>query len=305
MRICIAATPSVAVPTLDALLASGHQIVSVITRPDAPAGRGRNLKSSAVSDWASLNKVQLHKPESSDEIHLLVAQCDLVVTIGFGVLLPETVLNIPKFGFINLHFSLLPRWRGAAPVQRALEAGDSTTGVTVFKLDAGMDTGPIYTSRPFDISPTTNTADLLENLASLGVQAVLDAISLIESGQSPKVQSSEDATRAYKLTSEEAQIDWSQGSLAIVNKVRAFYPNPGAWSIFRGIKIKIDAAIVNESILKPGEIALQDKAVLVGTGGGAIELLTIKPAGKSAMSAGAWANGQHLLSHEKFEQFNG
>lgn len=305
MRICIAATPSVAVPTLDALLASGHQIVSVITRPDAPAGRGRNLKSSAVSDWASLNKVQLHKPESSDEISLLVAQCDLVVTIGFGVLLPETVLDIPKFGFINLHFSLLPRWRGAAPVQRALEAGDSTTGVTVFKLDAGMDTGPIYTSLPFDISPTTNTADLLKNLASLGVQAVLDAISLIESGQSPKVQSSEDATRAYKLTSEEAQIDWSQGSLAIVNKVRAFYPNPGAWSIFRGIKIKIDAAIVNESILKPGEIALQDKAVLVGTGDGTIELLTIKPAGKSAMSAGAWANGQHLLSHEKFEQFNG
>ena len=305
MRICIAATPSVAVPTLDALLASGHQIVSVITRPDAPAGRGRNLKSSAVSDWASLNKVQLHKPESSDEISLLVAQCDLVVTIGFGVLLPEIVLNIPKFGFINLHFSLLPRWRGAAPVQRALEAGDSTTGVTVFKLDAGMDTGPIYTSLPFDISPTTNTADLLENLASLGVQAVLDAISLIESGQSPKVQSSEDATRAYKLTSEEAQIDWSQGSLAIVNKVRAFYPNPGAWSIFRGIKIKIDAAIVNESILKPGEIALQDKAVLVGTGDGTIELLTIKPAGKSAMSAEAWANGQHLLSHEKFEQFNG
>lgn len=305
MRICIAATPSVAVPTLDALLASGHQIVSVITRPDAPAGRGRNLKSSAVSDWASLNKVQLHKPESSDEISLLVAQCDLVVTIGFGVLLPETVLDIPKFGFINLHFSLLPRWRGAAPVQRALEAGDSTTGVTVFKLDAGMDTGPIYTSLPFDISPTTNTADLLKNLASLGVQAVLDAISLIESGQSPKVQSSEDATRAYKLTSEEAQIDWSQGSLAIVNKVRAFYPNPGAWSIFRGIKIKIDAAIVNESILKPGEIALQDKAVLVGTGDGTIELLTIKPEGKSAMSAGAWANGQHLLSHEKFEQFNG
>ena len=305
MRICIAATPSVAVPTLDALLASGHQIVSVITRPDAPAGRGRNLKSSAVSDWASLNKVQLHKPESSDEIFLLVAQCDLVLTIGFGVLLPETVLNIPKFGFINLHFSLLPRWRGAAPVQRALEAGDSTTGVTVFKLDAGMDTGPIYTSLPFDISPTTNTADLLENLASLGVQAVLDAISLIESGQSPKVQSSEEATRAYKLTSEEAQIDWSQGSVAIVNKVRAFYPNPGAWSIFRGIKIKIDDAIVNESILKPGEIALQDKAVLVGTGDGAIELLTIKPAGKSAMSAGAWANGQHLLSHEKFEQFNG
>jgi methionyl-tRNA formyltransferase len=305
VRICIAATPRVAVPTLDALFESGHQIISVITRPDAPAGRGRNLKSSAVSDWANSNKVQLHKPESIEEISILVAQCDLVITIGFGLLLPEKVLNIPKFGFINLHFSLLPRWRGAAPVQRALEAGDHTTGVTVFKLDAGMDTGPIYTSLPFNISPTTNTPDLLENLASLGVQAVLDTISLIESGQSPKIQSKEGATRANKLTSEEAQIDWSKGSLAIVNKVRAFYPNPGAWSTFREVKIKIDAATINESILKPGEVALQGKTVLVGTGDGAIELLTVKPAGKSSMSAGAWANGQHLLSNEKFEQFNG
>lgn len=305
MRICVAATPSVALPTLDALFDSEHQIVSVITRPDAPAGRGRNLKSSAVSDWAISKKIHLYKPESSEEISLLVAQCDLVLTIGFGVLLPKTVLNIPRFGFINLHFSLLPRWRGAAPVQRALEAGDSTSGVTVFKLDEGMDTGPIYTSVPFDISPTANTPDLLENLAVLGVQAVLDAISLIESGQSPKVQSNEGATRANKLTSEEAQIDWSQDSLAIVNKVRAFYPNPGAWCIFRELKIKVDAATISESTLKPGEIALLDKRVLVGTGNGAIELLTIKPAGKSAMSAGAWANGQRLLNNEKFEPFNG
>ena len=305
MRICIAATPSVAVPTLDALFESGHQIISVITRPDAPAGRGRSLKSSAVSDWATSKGVELHKPESIHEILSLVAQCDLVVTIGFGILMPETVLSIPKYGFINLHFSLLPRWRGAAPVQRALEAGDTTTGVTVFKLDAGMDTGPIYTSFNLDITPTINTPDLLEDLASLGVQAVLDAVSLIESGQSPKVQSNEGVTRANKLTSEEAQIDWTRDSVAIVNKVRAFFPNPGAWSIFREVKIKIDSATVSESILNPGEIALQGKAVLVGTGSGAIELMTVKAAGKSAMSAQAWANGQHLLANEKFEQFNG
>lgn len=305
MRICIAATPTVALPTLSALLNSSHEIVSVITRPDAPAGRGRNLKSSAVSDWANFNKIQLHKPESSNEISSLVAQCDLVVTIGFGVLLPKAVLDIPKFGFVNLHFSLLPRWRGAAPVQRALQAGDSTTGVTVFKLDEGMDTGPIYTSLSFDISSTTNTPDLLENLAALGVRAVLDAISLIESGQSPKVQSSEGATRANKLTSEEAQIDWSDGSLAIVNKVRAFYPNPGAWSNFREVKIKIEAARISEPVLKPAEIALQGKRVLVGTGNGSIELVTIKASGKSSMSAEAWANGQHLLTNEKFEHLNG
>ena len=305
MRICIAATPSVALPTLDALMVSGHQIISVITRPDAPAGRGREMKSSAVSDWATSNGVDLHKPESVSEISALVSQCDLVITIGFGLLLPEAVLNIPKYGFINLHFSLLPRWRGAAPVQRALEAGDTTTGVTVFKLDAGMDTGPIYTSLPFEISPTVNTPELLNGLALLGVKAVLDAISLIESGEKPQVQSSEGATRANKLTSEEAQIDWSQNSLAIVNKIRAFFPNPGAWSTFRQVKIKINSAIVSETILKVGEIALAGKTVLVGTGSGAVELLTVKAAGKSAMSAPDWANGQHLLAKEKFEQSNG
>lgn len=305
MRLCIAATPSVAIPTLDALMASGHQIVSVITRPDAPAGRGREFKSSAVSDWATSNGVELHKPESNDEISHLVAQCDLVITIGFGVLLPQSVLNIPKHGFINLHFSLLPRWRGAAPVQRALEAGDRTTGVTVFKLDAGMDTGPIYTSIPFGISETINTPELLSDLAALGVQAVLDAISLIENGESPREQSNEGATRANKLSSDEAQIDWSQNSSAIINKVRAFYPNPGAWSTFRETKIKIEAVKAHDSILKPGEIDLQGKSVLVGTGNGAIELVNVKAAGKSSMSARDWANGQHLLAHEKFEQLNG
>ena len=305
MRICIAATPSVAIPTLEALLASEHEIVSVITRPDAPAGRGRGLKSSAVSDWATANGVDLHKPESIDEISLLVGESDLVVTIGFGVLLPERTLNIPKYGFINLHFSLLPRWRGAAPVQRALEAGDTTTGVTVFKLDAGMDTGPIYTCSTVDIDPMINTPELLAALASVGVQAVLDAISLIEKGESPRGQLNDGATRANKLSTDESQIDWSQNSLAIVNKIRAFYPNPGAWSTFRGAKIKIDAAVVSQSVLKPGEIALQGRSVLVGTGNGTIELLNVKPAGKNAMSAQDWANGQHLLGDEKFEQLNG
>ena len=305
MRICIAATPSVAIPTLEALLASGHQIVSVITRPDAPAGRGRDLKSSAVSDWARSKDVELHKPESIDEISTLVSTCDLVVTIGFGVLLPEKTLRIPKHGFINLHFSLLPRWRGAAPVQRALEAGDSITGVTVFQLDAGMDTGPMYTSLPFDIEPSVNTSELLSDLASLGVQAVLEAISQIENGEKPKVQSGDGATRANKLSTEEAQIDWSKDSLVIVNKIRAFYPNPGAWSTFRAMKIKIESAKVSELILEPGVIALQGRSVVVGTGNGAIELVKVKAAGKSAMSAQDWANGQHLRADEEFEQSNG
>jgi methionyl-tRNA formyltransferase len=305
VRICIAATPSVALPTLNALLASEHEIISVITRPDAPAGRGRSMKASAVAQWAIDNEVALHKPNSTDEIATLVASCDLVVTIGFGLLLPETILTIPKFGFINLHFSVLPRWRGAAPVQRALEAGDTSTGVTVFQLDAGMDTGAIYSSIPIEIDSTVNTPQLLEQLSILGVSAVIDAISAIEYGQQPRTQSIEGATRANKLTSEEAQIDWSKSSLSIVNKIRAFYPNPGAWSNFRGSKIKVDAAVIHQEILKHGEISLQDKKVLVGTGDGSIELLTVKPSGKNQMSAQSWANGLHLSSDEKFEHDNG
>ena len=305
MRICVAATPEVALPTLDALHRSTHEIVSVITRPDAPAGRGRSLRASAVSDWAVANKVVLHKPVSTDEIATVVAQCDLVITIGFGLLLPASILTIPKFGFINLHFSLLPRWRGAAPVQRALEAGDTSTGVTVFQLNAGMDTGPIYTSIPFEISPTINTPELLSELSKLGVSAVLDTLSAIESGVAPTPQLNDGASRADKLNSDEAQIDWSQDSVSIINKVRAFYPNPGAWTVFRGSKLKLDSVGFCDEVLQPGLLSTQGKKVLVGTGNGAIELLLVKPSGKNSMAAQAWVNGQHLLPDERFEREDG
>ena len=305
MRICVAATPEVALPTLDALHRSTHEIVSVITRPDAPAGRGRSLRASAVSDWAEANKVALHKPVTTDEIATVVAQSDLVITIGFGLLLPASILTIPKFGFINLHFSLLPRWRGAAPVQRALEAGDTSTGVTVFQLNAGMDTGPIYTSIPFEISPTINTPELLSELSKLGVSAVLDTLFAIESGVAPTPQLNEGASRADKLNSDEAQIDWSQDSVSIVNKVRAFYPNPGAWTIFRGAKLKLDSVGFCDEVLKPGLLSIQGKKVIVGTGNGSIELLLVKPSGKNSMAAQAWVNGQHLLPDERFEREDG
>ena len=251
------------------------------------------------------NSVPVHKPVAADEMEALVNQCDLVVTIGFGLLLPEYILKIPKFGFINLHFSLLPRWRGAAPVQRALEAGDTRTGVTVFKLDKGMDTGPIYSSLAFDIESTMNTADLLAELSKIGVSVVFDAISAIEQGIEPTDQSDSGATRADKLTSDQGEIDWTKEALSIVNKIRAFSPNPGAWSSLRGIKIKIDSAIVSSEEIEAGEIALQDKKVLVGTSGGSIELLTVKPAGKNSMSAQAWANGLHLVPGERFEREDG
>ena len=305
MRIAFAGTPLAAVPTLTALLASDHEVALVVTRPDAPAGRGRALTASPVADAAGVSGVPVLKTSHLAEHKEKFADVDCVIVVAFGAMVPRDLLAVPKHGWINVHFSLLPQWRGAAPVQRALEAGDSITGVTVFQLDAGMDTGPIYTSLPFDIEPTVNTSELLLDLSSLGVQAVISAISQIENGDSPKVQSSDGARRANKLSTEEAQINWSKNSLEIVNKIRAFYPNPGAWSTFRAMKIKIESAKVSELILKPGVIALQGRSVIVGTGNGAIELLSVKAAGKSAMSAQDWANGQHLLPNEKFEQLNG
>jgi methionyl-tRNA formyltransferase len=155
VRIAVAATPEVAIPTLDALLASEHELICVITRPDAPSGRGRALQSTAVANWAETSNVKLFKPETSQALGELIEDLDLVVTIGYGLLLPIETLEKPKHGFINLHFSLLPRWRGAAPVQRAIEAGDSVTGVTVFQLDAGMDTGPIYLSAQISLSTSS------------------------------------------------------------------------------------------------------------------------------------------------------
>jgi methionyl-tRNA formyltransferase len=190
-------------------------------------------------------------------------------------------------------------------VQRALEAGDTSTGVTVFQLNAGMDTGPIYTSIPFGISPTINTPELLSELSKLGVSAVLDTLSAIESGVAPTPQLNEGASRADKLNSDEAQIDWSQDSVSIINKVRAFYPNPGAWTVFRGSKLKLDSVGFCDEVLQPGLLSTQGKKVLVGTGNGAIELLLVKPSGKNSMAAQAWANGQHLLPDERFEREDG
>ena len=172
MRIAVAATPSVAIPTLDALLASVHELAFVITKPDAPAGRGRALQSTPVALWAQSKNVQVLKPESSQALGELVGGLDLVITIGYGLLLPPEVLQRTKYGFINLHFSLLPRWRGAAPVQRAIEAGDKITGVTVFALDPGMDTGPIYQSAQIPLSLSDTSTQILDSLANLGVEPV-------------------------------------------------------------------------------------------------------------------------------------
>ncbi len=294
MRIIVAATPAVAIPTLDALRSSNHDLVSVITRPDAPAGRGRTLQQTEVADWADTNGVLVHKPIDKESLGELVGGVDLVVTIGYGALIPLEILEIPKFGFINLHFSLLPRWRGAAPVQRAIEAGDTVTGVTVFQLDAGMDTGPIYQRVEMEMPIDVSSDQLFDILAEFGVDPVLKTLDQISSGDLPVPQSEDGATRALKLTKEEGRIDWSASALEISRKISAFNSNPGAWSQFRGETIKVNRVSLSDKSLAAGSLQIIEKSVYVGTATTALQILEVTPSGKAKMDAISWSNGARI-----------
>ena len=302
MQIAVAATPEVALPTLEALLASGHDLVAVITQPDRPAGRGLALKESPVAIWAKDRGITVRKPVDQEELKFAVADVDLVITIGFGVIIKEEVLKIPRHGFLNLHFSLLPKWQGAAPVQRAIEAGDQTTGVTVFKLDKGMDTGPIYRQKEIAMPDEATTSSLLQDLAIIGAPVVLDAIIAIESDEIPLVQSEIGRSRAEKLSKDEGRIDWQLPSKKIERKIRAFYPAPGAWTTFRDEALKIESANARESKAgQPGQILLEGRELFVCTSEGSLQIFTVKPAGKASMPAMDWVNGARLEPEARFK----
>ena len=300
MRIAVAATPEVAIPSLDVLLSSKHELLSVITQPDRPSGRGQSLRESAVSRWANENGIDVHKPERDANFQPFLSNVDVLITIGYGVILPKEVFESPRYGSLNLHFSLLPRWRGAAPVQRAIEAGDLVSGVTVFALDEGMDTGPIYTQNRFALDADITSDELFIELAELGAEALLHALDLIESGVKPSPQSDHNATRALKLSKEEGRIDWSQSAVAISNKVRAFTSQPGTWTNFRGSVFKVDTPIMSEIMLEPGALLIENRKLYVGTSTTALEICYITPSGKSRMPSSQWANGARLVAGDLF-----
>jgi methionyl-tRNA formyltransferase len=246
-------------------------------------------------------EIELIRPNTIEEMASSLLDIDCVLTIGYGVLLPAHILEIPTYGFLNLHFSLLPRWRGAAPVQRAIEAGDSLTGVTVFQLDEGMDTGPFYTMHRFALDLDITSDELLAELADLGVIASLEALQMVEDGKRPTAQSSEGVSRAKKLSREEGRINWNFSAELVSSKIRAFTSSPGAWSTFRELPIKIAAPKVSEVMLNPGEIALINKEVFIGTTTTALQIGSITSAGKAPTPAHSWANGMRLLPGEKCE----
>ena len=300
MRIGVAATPEVAIPTLNWLLQSEHSNELIITQPDRPAGRGRLLQQSVVADWADANHITVLKPEGSQELLGKIEHLDIVLTIGYGVLLPLNILTLPKFGFLNLHFSLLPAYRGAAPAQRALLNGETQTGVTVFQLDKGMDTGPIYTQESVEIEPSWRNFELLQHLADLGPGVVQKSFEMIKNQESPKVQEGA-ASIAAKIDKAEARLDFTNEVIKVSNSVRAFTYEPGAWTLWQGEPFKIcSTRISSTSKGVVGEVSVIDKSVFVTCANGSLEILRVVPAGKKEMDAIEWARGARLIGGEVF-----
>ena len=277
---------------------SEHSLEFVITQPDKPAGRGRTLTQSIVGDWAVTHGISLFKPNSPDDLIGKIENLDLILTIGYGVLLPERILSLPKHGFLNLHFSLLPAYRGAAPAQRALQNGEVKTGVSVFQLDKGMDTGPIYSQATIDIQPSWRSVELLNELAKVGVQSVSEALQLVKQGQTPTIQSG-NSSIAPKISKAEAKIDFTTSALQVVNAIRAFTYEPGAWTTWKGEPFKITSAqLASENNFPTGTLATIEGSVFVGTKDGAVEILTVIPSGKKEMTASEWARGARLSGGE-------
>lgn len=302
MLIGVAATPEVAIPSLNYLLTSKHQIVKIITQPDKPSGRGGKVGQTPVSKWAGIHGIEIIKPALVDELIGQIEELDIVLTIGYGKLIPKAILKLPKSGFLNLHFSLLPLYRGAAPVQRALENGENKSGVTVFALDEGMDTGPIYSQMELSIERNWRAVELFDALAQLGVLALRQALTMVAAGKTPVAQGG-NFSLAPKINKSDTQIDWSQTAELIARKIRAFTYAPGAWTLWRGEQLKIHGAIESSFDLNAisGTIGVHENRIYVASGSNTcLELKLVLPSGKREMSALEWANGARIQLGERF-----
>jgi methionyl-tRNA formyltransferase len=297
VRVVFAGTPEVALPALDAVAASRHELVGVVTRPDAPAGRGRRLVASPVAQRAAelgvpvLRPAHPRDPDFQDELRSLAPDCCPVV--AYGALLPESALAIPRHGWVNLHFSCLPAWRGAAPVQHSIRAGDEVTGATTFRLVRELDAGPTYGVMTERIRPTDTAGDLLERLAHGGAGLLVKTLDGIEDGTlEARPQPADGVSFAPKVEVADARVDWRDPAAAIDRQVRACTPAPGAWTTLEGLRVKLGPVTpTDETGLEPGVLAVRKDRVLVGTGTVAVRLGEVQAHGKRRMPAADWARG--------------
>ena len=303
MRILYAGSPEVAVAPLEALHRSGAEIAAVLSQPDRPVGRKKVLTPTPVSVAALELGVPVHHPHSAEELARAVesARADLAIAVAYGRLIPPAVLTLPTHGWWNLHFSLLPRWRGATPVQHALLHGDSVTGLTVFQMDEGLDTGPILAVRERRIRALDTASTLLADLSVEGATVLVELVRQLEGGELQAVEQTGEPTYAPKLTRDEGRLNWTESSSAVMNRYRAVTPEPGAFAVLAGqgreIGISEMRPVVNESAITPGAIRGEGKRVIVGCADGALELVRVKPAGKVEMDAAAWWRGADPETH--------
>ena len=297
MKIIFAGTPDFAAVALQALIDSSHDVVAVYTQPDRPAGRGRKLKPGPVKQLAMKHDVHVYQPVSlkdeSEQQQLRDLNADVMVVAAYGLILPKSVLDIPRYGCLNIHGSLLPRWRGAAPIQRAILAGDKETGITIMQMDVGLDTGDMLLRTPIAIESHDTGGSLHDKLAAQGAKDLLTVLDQLASQNlSPVKQDDTQANYAHKLEKAEAQIDWSQDAEDIERLIRAFNPWPVAFTPFNGKPLRIYQAVVFEAKGNAGEILSADKAgIVIACGQGALKLLQLQPAGSKIMDAAAFMNG--------------
>lgn len=293
LRIIFAGTPDFAARHLDALLSSGHKVVGVFTQPDRPAGRGKKLMPSPVKVLAEEHGLPIYQPASlrPQENQQLVADlnADVMVVVAYGLILPKAVLDMPRLGCVNVHGSLLPRWRGAAPIQRSLWAGDAETGVTIMKMDVGLDTGDMLYKLACPITNEDTSATLYDKLADLGPQGLIETLQqLADNTATPEVQDEALVTYAEKLSKEEAQLDWSLSAAQLERCIRAFNPWPMSWMMIDDQPVKVWKASVIDGVTseEPGTIIeVSKQGIQVATAKGILNLESLQPAGKKAMSA--------------------
>jgi methionyl-tRNA formyltransferase len=307
LRLLFAGTPEAAVPSLRALLASRHDVAAVLTRPDAPAGRGRRVVRSpvgALADEAGIPVLTPRRPSEPaflDALHALAPDCCAIV--AYGALVPRAALDVPRFGWINLHFSLLPAWRGAAPVQAAIRHGDEITGAATFRLEEGLDTGPVYGVVTEAVGPTDTAGDLLGRLADSGAGLLAATVDGIADGTlRPQPQPAEGVSHAPKVTVADAHVDWAAPAVAVDRLIRSVTPEPGAWTTFRAERLGLGpvrpADPGDAPELKPGELHAEKRRVLAGTATAPVVLGVVRPVGRPPMAAPDWARGARIAAGE-------
>jgi methionyl-tRNA formyltransferase len=300
MRLVFAGTPQAAVPALNALLTSQHDVVAVVTRPDAPAGRGRKVESSPVARRAAEAGLDLLAParprDPAFQERLREIGPDCCPMVAYGALIPQSTLDIPKFGWVNLHFSVLPAWRGAAPVQHAIIHGDDVTGASTFHVVAELDAGPVYGVLTESVRPRDTSGELLERLSHSGAELLVATLDGIEAGTLTAIpQPADGVSFAPKITVADARVDWKLPALAIDRLIRGCTPDPGAWTDYAGARVKLGPVSVAEPppgpALAPGELRADRRAVYVGTGSRPVSLGEVQAEGKRRMAASDWARG--------------